>query len=233
MSIQLPKPVDDTTQNANLKAEYAGSTPWGKPFNVALGYGVSVYNDQVGCGSVAGFRPPGSSDANCLTFQNPWIAANTLDTPLWNRYSLPPDNQAQNFTATGGVGLPFNSRYMGTFQYTMDDAGRNVHDVDDQSAGNAGDTLKKQPERRCAHDPVQQRAAYADHLRSGIEPALPLLRLSQQPEPDDHHGRCMPLPMTHTTLSNETAISRQLQQAERQRPTGVSAVEMARCRRRV
>jgi MtrB/PioB family decaheme-associated outer membrane protein len=117
-SIELPKPVNDTTQNGNLKAEYAGSTPWGKSFNFALGGGFSVYNNDVGCGSVAGFRPPGSSDANCLTFQNPWVAANTAVDPLFNRYSLAPDNQAQTFSVSGGVGLPFNSRYMGTFQYT-------------------------------------------------------------------------------------------------------------------
>jgi len=116
-SIQLPKPVDDTTQNGNLKAEYTGSSPWGKPFNVALGYGVSQYNDTVGCGTVAGTVAP-TSGANCLSFQNPWVAANTGAAPLWNRYGLPPDNQAHSFSASGGVGLPFNSRYMGTFQYT-------------------------------------------------------------------------------------------------------------------
>jgi MtrB/PioB family decaheme-associated outer membrane protein len=117
-SIELPKPVDDTTQNGNVKAEYAGTTPWGKSFNIALGGGVSFYDNNVGCGSVAGFRPAGSGDANCLTFQNPWIAANTAIDPLWNRYSLPPSNEAQTFTASGAVGLPFNSRYMGTFQYS-------------------------------------------------------------------------------------------------------------------
>ncbi len=118
-STQLPKPVDDTTQNGNLKAEYAGSTPWGKSFNIAMGYGVSLYNNDVGCGTVAGTRPPGSPDANCLTFQNPWVAApGTAANPFWNRYSLPPDNQAHTLTASGGVGLPFNSRYMGTFQYS-------------------------------------------------------------------------------------------------------------------
>ena len=127
--VTMPKPVDDTTQNANIKAEYASTraSPWGKSFNVAFGYGVSLYNDNVGCGSVAGFRAPGSSDAQCLTFENPWIApaANSLVNPAWNRYSLPPDNQAQNFTLSGSVGLPFNSRYMGTVQYsimTQDDA---------------------------------------------------------------------------------------------------------------
>ena len=44
--IELPKPVDDTTQNGHIKGEYAGTTPWGKPFNVALGYGVSVYKND-------------------------------------------------------------------------------------------------------------------------------------------------------------------------------------------
>ena len=116
--IELPKPVDDTTQNGNIKGEYAGSTPWGKPFNIALGAGFSLYNNSVGCGTVAGTIAPGSPDANCLTFQNPWNAANTATDPLWNRYSLLPDNQAQTFSVSGGIGLPMNSRYMGTFQYS-------------------------------------------------------------------------------------------------------------------
>ena len=103
----MPRPIDDTTQNANLKGEYAGSTPWGKPFNVSLGGGLSRYSDSF----------------NSLTFQNPW----NVDTvspalqglrPVNNLYSLPPDNQAANVSVQGGVGLPFNSRYMGTFQYT-------------------------------------------------------------------------------------------------------------------
>lgn len=119
-SIELPKPVDDTTQNGNLKAEYAGSTPWGKSFNFALGAGFSFYNNDVGCGSVGGVNgSPGSSNANCVTFQNPWVASpGTATDPFWNRYSLAPDNQAQTISASGGVGLPFNSRYMGTFQYS-------------------------------------------------------------------------------------------------------------------
>jgi MtrB/PioB family decaheme-associated outer membrane protein len=108
-SIQFAKPVDDTTQDGNVKAEYSGSSPWGKPFNVALGYGISVYNN----------------DDKSVTFQNPWVAGNTLQHALYNQYSLWPDNQAQNLTVTGGAGLPLNSRYMGTFQYswmTQDDS---------------------------------------------------------------------------------------------------------------
>jgi MtrB/PioB family decaheme-associated outer membrane protein len=116
-SIQIAKPVDDVTQTGNVKAEYAGSTPWSKPFNIALGYGISMYNDQVGCGTIAGTNPPGA-DKNCVTYNNPWVATNAATNSFWNRYSLPPDNQAHTFTATTGVGLPLMSRYMGTFQYT-------------------------------------------------------------------------------------------------------------------
>ena len=120
-SIQLPKPVDDTTQNGNIKAEYAGTSPWGKSFNVALGYGLSLYNNNVGCGAapLAGTSAPTST--SCLTFQNPWTSTDPLNgkSALWNRYALWPDNKAQNFSASAGVGLPFNSRYMGTVQYTI------------------------------------------------------------------------------------------------------------------
>lgn len=116
-SVQLPKPVDDSTQNGNVKAEYAGSSPWGKPFNIALGYGISVYNNDVGCGAPAGTSSP-AGGTNCLTFQNPWTVVDATRTPPWNRYSLPPDNQAYSFSASGGIGLPWNSRYMGTVQYT-------------------------------------------------------------------------------------------------------------------
>jgi len=100
---ELPKPVDDVTQNGNIKGEYAGTTPWGKPFNVSLGYGFSVYQDSF----------------DSLTFQSPWVTANTATLPLWNRYALWPDNQAQTLNLSGGVGLPFNSRYMGTVQYSI------------------------------------------------------------------------------------------------------------------
>ncbi len=99
---ELPRPVDDVTQNGNLKAEYAGTTPWGKPFNVALGGAISDY----------------SNSEKSLTFQNPWNAVPAAAFPVNNLYGLEPDNKAQTVNVSGGVGLPFNSRYMGTFQYT-------------------------------------------------------------------------------------------------------------------
>ena len=122
--VTLPKPVDDTTQNANAKVNMLALRRGASRLMSRLAM-ACLCTDNVGCGSVAGFRSPGSSDANCLTFQNPWVAGNSTTSPLWNRYSLPPDNQAQNFTLSGSAGLPFNSRYMGTVQYsimTQDDA---------------------------------------------------------------------------------------------------------------
>ena len=40
---QAPAPVNDTTQNFGLNGEYAGTSPWGKKFNIKLAYNGSVY----------------------------------------------------------------------------------------------------------------------------------------------------------------------------------------------
>ena len=44
-TFEIPKPVDDVTQNANLKAEYSGTTPWSKPYNIAIAGGFSNYQN--------------------------------------------------------------------------------------------------------------------------------------------------------------------------------------------
>ena len=36
--VQLPRPVDDTTQNYGLNGEYAGTSPWGQRFVAKVGY---------------------------------------------------------------------------------------------------------------------------------------------------------------------------------------------------
>ena len=40
---EAPAPVNDTTQNFGVNGEYAGTSPWGKKFNVKLAYNGSVY----------------------------------------------------------------------------------------------------------------------------------------------------------------------------------------------
>jgi MtrB/PioB family decaheme-associated outer membrane protein len=101
-TFEVPKPVDDTTHNAHLKGEYIGTTPWNTAFNVAVGGGYSSYNNRW----------------DSYTFENPWNPVNTANGPRLNRYSLAPDNEAGSVNVTGAVGLPFNSRYMGTFQWS-------------------------------------------------------------------------------------------------------------------
>ena len=45
-AIQVPRPVDDTTQNYGLNGEYAGTSPWGKKFTVKVAYNGSQYTDN-------------------------------------------------------------------------------------------------------------------------------------------------------------------------------------------
>jgi MtrB/PioB family decaheme-associated outer membrane protein len=101
-ALQMPKPVSDTTQNAAASAEYAGTTFWGSKFNFKAGYAASLYQD----------------DFTMWTFQNPF-GNGTAANPSLGFMSLPPNNNAQTFTSTLGVDLPFKSRYMGTVSYSM------------------------------------------------------------------------------------------------------------------
>lgn len=103
--VELPKPIADTTHNANTSAEYAGTTPWGKKFNVTFGGGYSAYQN----------------DHQAFSFQNPWVpdGANSALQPLNNSYSLAPSNSAASSRINGAVDLPFNSRYIAAVNYTM------------------------------------------------------------------------------------------------------------------
>jgi hypothetical protein len=103
--LELPKPVADTTHNADLNAEYAGTSPWGKKYNVALGYGFSAYQN----------------DNSSYSFQNPFVTdglGNTPGAPLTNTMSLAPDNTANTIHFVAGADLPWKSRYNGAVNYT-------------------------------------------------------------------------------------------------------------------
>jgi MtrB/PioB family decaheme-associated outer membrane protein len=99
-ALQMPKPVADTTQNIAASGEYYGTTFWGGKYNVKAGYNASVYQD----------------DFSMFTFQNPF-GNGTAANPSFGFLSLPPNNNAQAFTLTSGVDLPFRSRYMATISY--------------------------------------------------------------------------------------------------------------------
>jgi MtrB/PioB family decaheme-associated outer membrane protein len=103
-AIQVPKPVDDTTQNYGLNGEYAGTSPWGKKFTVKLAYNGSTYTDNL----------------SSYTIENPFTSASSsAGTSPFARMSLWPSNNANAFGGTTGADLPWNSRYVGTVNYTM------------------------------------------------------------------------------------------------------------------
>jgi MtrB/PioB family decaheme-associated outer membrane protein len=106
---QVTAPVADTTQNYGISGEYAGTSPWGQKFNAKFGYAGSTYTD----------------DLTSYTVENPFCTTGALSCnpggqsgPL-ARMSMAPDNQANAFTGTFGVELPFKSRYMSTISYEM------------------------------------------------------------------------------------------------------------------
>ena len=121
--VDAPRPVDDTTQNFGLNGEYAGTSPWGKRFNIRLGYEGSVYQDASNSYTV---QNPFCEDTGARRCPFTFPAASNSGSNVRNNgtynfalMSLPPDNQANAFNGTLGVDLPVNSRYMGTVSYNM------------------------------------------------------------------------------------------------------------------
>jgi MtrB/PioB family decaheme-associated outer membrane protein len=105
--VDVPKPVNDTTQNFGVNGEYVGTSVWGQKFNAMVGYMGSVYKD-------------GFAD---YTVQNPFCngavcAGNGNTTATQAMMSTPPDNSMNGVTGTIGADLPLNSRYMGTVSYS-------------------------------------------------------------------------------------------------------------------
>jgi MtrB/PioB family decaheme-associated outer membrane protein len=97
---QVPRPVDDTTQNYGLNGEYVGTSPWGKRFNFKVAYNGSTYTDAFTSYSIA--DPIAGGKSGAFAAESTW-----------------PSNNSNGFSATLGADLPWNSRYAGTFNYTM------------------------------------------------------------------------------------------------------------------
>jgi MtrB/PioB family decaheme-associated outer membrane protein len=101
--IQLPKPVDDTTQNYGVNGEYVGTSLWGQRIVFKAGYKGSKYTDSF----------------DSYTIENPATGAPGTRISTW------PSNRANGFDATLAADLPWMSRYAGTISYTkmtQDDA---------------------------------------------------------------------------------------------------------------
>ena len=100
VTTQIPKPVDDTTQNYGLNGEYAGTSPWGQRMVLKLGYSGSTFTENLG------------GDYFTIQSSNP-------AQPNGSRQSVWPSNRADGFSGTAALDLPWKSRYVGTVSYTM------------------------------------------------------------------------------------------------------------------
>ena len=106
-SIQVPKPVSDSTQNYGVNGEYAGTSFWGQRFTFKLAYSGSQYVDDYSSYTV--------QSPFCT---NPTACATTSTMPV-AQMSLWPSNQANSYGGTFAADLPMQSRYVGTVNYSM------------------------------------------------------------------------------------------------------------------
>ena len=106
---QVPAPVDDTTQNFAANGEYAGISPWNQKFTVKLAYNGSRYNDNISSYTVQNPYCTGATAATC--------SSATLSP--FARESTPPSNSANGVSGTVAAYLPWQSRYVGTVNYTL------------------------------------------------------------------------------------------------------------------
>jgi len=110
---QVTKPVADTTQNFGLNGEYAGTSPWNKKFTFKLAYNGSQYSDDYSSYTVQSPYCTGTTSASCSG------SSGTSRLSPFARLSTWPSNQMNAIGGTLGADLPWQSRYVGTLNYTM------------------------------------------------------------------------------------------------------------------
>ena len=113
---QVPKPVNDRTQNFGVNGEYKGSSPWGQPFTFKLGYSGSIYDEGIGSYTVE--NPFCDATTPATTAGVGQCARNGSASSPFALMTLWPSNSAHGLTSTVGADLPLKSRYMGTVSYT-------------------------------------------------------------------------------------------------------------------
>ena len=153
---QVPRPVDDVTQNYGLNGEYAGTSPWGKRFTFKVAYSGSTYTD----------------DFTSYTIADP--IAGGVSGPF-ARLSTWPSNNANAFSGTLGADLPWNSRYVSTLSYTMMRQNDAFMPMSTQTptfplpASSLNGAINTSVEQQYRH--------HEDHARAHVEAELPLLQL--------------------------------------------------------
>ncbi|MGC1094363.1 MAG: MtrB/PioB family decaheme-associated outer membrane protein, partial [Pseudolabrys sp.] len=116
VAAQVPKPVNDTTQNFGVNGEYKGTSPWGKLFTFKLGYAGSVYEDHLSSYTVE--NPFCDATTPQSTAGVGQCARNGSASSPFALMTLWPNNSAHGINSTIGADLPWKSRYMGTLSYT-------------------------------------------------------------------------------------------------------------------
>ena len=118
--MQVPMPIDDTTQDASIAANYFGKTGWGGKWNATLKYDASIYTDSFA--SFTAENPWGGPNNTAGAGTNCFVSTTTAlaNCNGYAQFGTAPDNQANTISLQGGVDLPgFKSnRYMGTLQYS-------------------------------------------------------------------------------------------------------------------
>jgi MtrB/PioB family decaheme-associated outer membrane protein len=109
--VEVPQPLDDTTQNAGAKGEYVGQTPWGTRWSTQVVYNGSFYDNSL----------------KELDVQNPFCFTNcqvvppkvgtNFFAPQLLRLGLYPSNMANAITWNGAIDLPLKARNVITVQY--------------------------------------------------------------------------------------------------------------------
>jgi MtrB/PioB family decaheme-associated outer membrane protein len=107
-SVEVPQPLDDTTQIANASGEYVGRTPWDTRWNTSVKYTGSFFNNN----------------NKILDVQNPFcITCSAIGPAPFGaslfQYGLYPDNNVNGVTWNVAVDLPFKTRYTSNVQYMM------------------------------------------------------------------------------------------------------------------
>ncbi len=101
--------MNDTTQNFGANGEYVGTSPWGQKLRPSWRIAARVYTDNISSYTVQNPYFPTLGSCKAAT-------ANCVQSP---EMSTPPSNQANGVSGTLAADLPYQSRYVGTLDYTM------------------------------------------------------------------------------------------------------------------
>jgi hypothetical protein len=118
---QVPMPINDTTDNASISAEYFGLSPWGMKWNGMIKYDLSLYRDAFTQYSVENpFGGPGSPAPGVTQCPIATAAGTVPNCYGWGAMDTAPNNSANSVMAQTGIDLPgFKSnRFMSTLQFT-------------------------------------------------------------------------------------------------------------------